>query len=378
MMKVFDRYLLKNLVIATLMTAVTLAVIIFLTQSLRFLELVIDSGASSTMFWILTMLALPRFFEIILPIALMAAVIFVYNKMVMDSELIIMRSSGSAPLALARPAIMLSVAVAILLWVMTAWLAPLSLANMQHLRQVVKAQYSSFLFQEGVFNDVIPGLTVFVREKADQGELHGLMIHDKREADKEPVTVLAESGVIISTDEGQKVVVFDGSRQDLNDHNGVLNRLDFERYTIDLPDGTTAVRQRWKEPDERTLWELFNPDKENARDLENKREFMVEIHRRLVSPLLAVVFTVTALSTMLLGAVERRGQGWRVTTAIAAKVLIQTLYLAAFNAAGNSNWGLVLMYLFVFVPLAGGFFLLSRYGEEFRLKYILGMKEAEA
>ena len=79
---------------------------------------------------------------------------------------------------------------------------------------------------------------------------------------------------------------------------------------------------------------------------------------------------------MLLGAVERRGQAWRVTTAISVTVLIQTLYLAAFNAAGNSNWGLVFMYLFVFVPLGAGFFLLSRYGEEFRLKYILGMKAA--
>ncbi len=372
-MKVFDRYLLKNLFIATSLTAVTLAVIIFLTQSLKFLELVIDSGASSTMFWILTLLALPRFFEIILPIALMASVVFVYNKMVMDSELVIMRSSGSNPLSLGRPAIQLSIGVAILLWLMTSWVAPTALANMQKLRQVVKAQYASFLFQEGVFNAVIPGMTVFVRERSEHGELKGLMIHDNRDETKSAVTILAESGVIVSTDEGQQVVVFDGSRQDLGKDNTVLNRLDFDRYTIDLPEGATAIKSRWKEPDERTLWELVNPDPENDSDMRYKRDFVIEIHRRLVSPLLAVVFTVVSLSCMLLGAVERRGQGWRVITAIAVTVLIQTLYLAAFNMAHDKNIGLVLMYLLVFIPLGTCILLLSRYGEGFRVKHILKM-----
>lgn len=377
-MRIFDRYLLKNLVIATVMTAITLAVIIFLTQSLRFLELVINSGASSAMFWILTLLALPRFFEIILPIALMAATIFVYNKMVMDSEIVIMRSSGVAPMSLARPALMLSVMVAVLLWIMTIWLAPTALANMQHLRQVVKAQYSSFLFQEGVFNNIIPGLTAFVRDKAPDGELHGLMIHDKRDENAAPVTILANRGIIVSNEGGQQVVVYDGSRQDVNEDSGVLNRLDFERYTIDLPEGTTAVRERWKEPDERTLWELMNPDEDNAADRENKREFMVEINRRLVSPLLAVVFTLTTLSCMLLGAVERRGQGWRVATAIGVTVLIQALYLAAFNMAVESNMGLFFMYALVFVPMAISLFLLSRFGENIRQKYIPGMKAGRA
>lgn len=373
-MKIFDRYLMKNLVIATLLTAVTLAVIIFLTQSLRFLELVIDSGASSAMFWILTLLALPRFFEIILPIALMAAVVFVYNKMVMDSELVIMRSTGSNPLALGRPAILLALIVTVILWGMTSWVAPLAMSNMQKLRQVVKAQYSSFLFQEGVFNAVIPGLTVFVRERTDQGELQGLMIHDKRNKTAPPVTILAERGVIVSNEEGQQVVVYDGSRQDMGKNGTVLNRLDFDRYTIDIPENSAAVKSRWKEPDERTLIELMNPDLDNVDDRRFKRDFAVEINRRLASPLLAIGFTLVSLSCMLLGAVERRGQGWRVITAITVTVLLQASYLAAFNMASDTNWGLVLMYLVVFLPIFICGFLLSRYGESFRTTYIQGMR----
>ena len=61
---IFTRYLFRNLLFATLFTAVTLAGIVMLTQSIRFLELIVESGASSLSFWIVTFLALPRFFEI--------------------------------------------------------------------------------------------------------------------------------------------------------------------------------------------------------------------------------------------------------------------------------------------------------------------------
>jgi lipopolysaccharide export system permease protein len=367
-MEIFDRYLFRNLIVATLFVAATLASVILLTQSLRFLELVLESGASGTAFWMLTLLALPRFFEIILPIALMAAIVFVYNKMAMDSELVVMRAAGRPPIQLARPAIILSGLAAAFLLVMTTWAAPVSLASMQQLRQVIKAQYSTLLFRDGVFNDVVPGLTVFVRERLPNGDLRGLMIHDSREPGTPPATILAKRGTIVVTAEGQQVVVFDGSRQDVNPETGTLNRLDFERYTIDLPDGTGPVRQRWPEPEERTLLGLLNPDMQNQRDVENRHEFMVEIHRRLVGPLMAPALALLSLAFLLVGPTDRRGQGWRIACAIGGAVAVQGLYLGAFSLARNHVAGLVLMYALVLAPSMGGYLMLAGYGRLLRRK----------
>ncbi len=373
---IFDRYLFKDLCVATIFVALTLAAVIFLTQSLRFLELVIDSGASSTTFWVLTFLALPRFFEIILPIALMAATVFIYNKLTMDSELIVMRSIGTSPMALARPALLMAALTTIVLWMMTMWLGPASLSNMQQMRQVVKAQYSTLLFREGVFNSVAPGLTVFIRDKSSNGELYGIVIHDSRKKTEPAVTVLAKRGVIVGTDEGQQVLVYDGSRQNMNTKTGLLDKLDFDRYLIDLPEGTSPVRQRWREPDERTFIELLNPDPENARDVESRWEFMVEAHRRVVSPLLAPAFVMIALSFLLIGPIERRGQGLRITAAVVSTIVVQGLYLAAFNLSRQTGWGLFLMYVLTLLPLVTGLFLLSSAGEDFRRQVFFGDKRA--
>ncbi len=362
---VFDRYLLKNLLLATAFTALSLAAVIMLTQSLRFLELIINSGASGVSFFMLTMLAMPRFFEVILPIALMIAVLFIYNRLSADSEIAVMKSTGFSPMRLSRPALALASAVLVMVLAITTWLAPVALASMQTMRVTIKAQYSTMLLREGIFNEVGRDLTVYIHKRGGGGEMEGLLIHDTRGDKAMPVTIIAKRGVIVSDDDGQQVVVYEGSRQELNPENGVLSRLDFDRYSLDLPE-SGPVRQRWKEPDERTFWELINPDEKIKSDPKAAREFRIEAHRRIVGPFLALSFTVMALCCLLLGPSDRRGLAKKIVIASAGVVILQGLYLVAYNLAKDSAGGLALMYLLVFAPLLAGLYLLSAASEKAR------------
>lgn len=364
-MKIFNWYMFKNLAIATIFVSVILAVVIFLTQSLRFLELVVDSGASSASFWILTALALPRFFEIIMPLSLMAAILFIYNRMIMDSELIAIRSVGYSPASLAKPAIVLALCVTIFLWSITMWVAPKSLSGMKEMRRVIKAQFSVLFFREGVFNQVGDGLTIYIRERASNGDLKGLMIHDSRDKSKPPSTVLAKRGVYVASLDGQQVLVYNGTRQEYVTETNSLRRLDFERYTIELPD-SEPVRQRWQGPDERTIFELVSPNMNNERDAKSIREFQIEIHRRIAGPLLALSFALVSCCLLLLGPLDRRGQGRRIAAAILCAVVIEGLFIGIFNITQYHNWALIVMYVIVLAPIAASLFFLSPYGEHFR------------
>lgn len=374
---VFDRYLLKNLLIATMFTAISLAAVIMLTQSLRFLELIINSGASSLSFFALTMLAMPRFFEVILPIALMIGTVFIYNRMTADSEMIIMRASGFSPLRLSAPAISLAISTTAIVFLIAAWVAPVSVAKMQSMRVTIKAQYSSLLLREGIFNSIGKDLTVYIHQRGKGGELEGLLIHDSRKELKSPVTILAKRGMIVTEDESQQVIVYDGSRQEYNPATGALNRLDFERYSLDLPEAG-PVRQRWKEPDERTLLELLNPDAQSRANEKTLREFRTEAHRRFVAPFLAITFTAMSLCCLLLGPLDRRGLGWRIVAAAGSVIVLQGLYLVSYNLAKEGLFGLVLMYALVFVPLATSLFLLSAQSEGLRKTWRARLRKAMA
>ena len=345
-----DRYIFKNLTIATVFVTVILIVIMFLTQSLKFLELVINSGADAHSFWILTFLALPRFFEIILPLALITSVLFIYNRMIMDSEIIVIKSGGYSPEKLTKPVVILAVIITIFLWFSNMWAAPKALSQMNVMRQMVKAQVSSFLFREGVFNQIGKGLTLYVRDRSSSGELHGVMIHDNRDKQKPPSVTLAKKGIIVANEDGYGVIVSDGSRQEYNKETRVLSRLEFKSYTIDIPH-KQDVRDHWQEPDERTIFELLNPDISSIRDRESLREFRVEIHRRVIGPLIAPVFGILGCAFLLLGPLNRRGQSTRIMTTIVLVVVIQSLFIVASNLSRQNDWGIVFMYSVVLLPL---------------------------
>src|SRR4051812_41117539 len=146
------RYLFKNLLHATVFIAITLTLVIWLTQSLKLLELVANSDAPPSLFLRLVMLTLPKFLEIILPISLVTGVLFIYNKMIMDNEIIVLRAAGVDHYAMAKPAILLAILASLFLTAITTWISPKSFEEVHTMRQIIKTQYTAFLLREGVFN----------------------------------------------------------------------------------------------------------------------------------------------------------------------------------------------------------------------------------
>ena len=354
-LSILDRYIAKHVLVATLFIGVILSALVLLTQSLKFLELVINAGASGLSFWILTLLALPRFLEIVVPIGLMAGVLFVYNRLIVDSELIAMKGLGFSPITLARPALILSLILSLGLFIAMAWLIPLSTASMQEKRVALRAEMSNYLFREGVFNQAGKGLMVYVRERSKDGSLRGLIVHDARDPAHTPSTIIAAKGIVVTNGTGQQVIVYNGSRQDFDPIKSTLRRLNFDQYTIDLPADSEPTTLRWREPDERTLPELLRPNLNDAADVEGRAEFTLEIHKRFSTPFLVLSFSVIGLYFLLLGALDRRGATRRILMAVAAMIIVQILYMSIYNVSKQSPMMIPFMYLVASLPAVMGF-----------------------
>jgi len=289
----------------------------------------------------------------------MASVLFVYNKFTLESELVVLRALGFSPWRLAKPALVLSVCFALFLFLTVGWIAPIATATMQKERVQLKAQMSSLLFREGIFNQAGKGLMVYLRERGSNGDLMGLVIHDGRAETANPSTIVAKRGVLVSTDDGHQVIVYDGARQDFDRQDRVLKKLNFDQYSIDLPEQKAAARTRWAEPEERSITQLLHPDLNDAYDRKARQEFLTEFYKRLSVPLLVPSFTVVALCFLLLGPVDRRGQSRRILGAIAIMIILQIAYMATFNLAKQSFIGVPLMFLVALVPLGAGLMLLA-------------------
>lgn len=356
------RYILRQLVTGTVLVTVGLLCILWLTQSLRFVELIISKGLSFGTFLHLTGLLLPNLLIIILPVALFAVVLFTYNKLNMDRELIVLRAAGLSPLGLARPALMLAVVLTVLTYGMTLHWVPESVRAFREMQWSVRNDISRVLIKEGAFTTVVPDVTVYVRSRSSSGELLGILVHDTRDPD-ETATLMAERGALVHGEDGPRVVMVNGSRHSVEKGTGRLSLLYFDSYTMTFGDGSANGGPRFRDARERTMDELLEtqPGDEGLSPVDIRR-FRVEAHQRLVNPLAHVTFTLIAMAALLTGPFERQGNARRIAGAIAGMVVVEAAMIGSASLASNALAFLPLIYGAVLAPLVIAGFLVLRAG----------------
>ena len=355
-MNCFTRYVLRQLIVGMVLVSVSLTCIIWLSQSLRFIEMIVNRGLSAGMFVYLTVLLLPNFLVLVLPIALFTVVVFTYTKLINDRELVVMRGAGLSQWALAKPALILALVVAFLGYALNLQLIPQSYTKFRDLQWDIRHNYSHILLREGAFNSVTDGITVYVRQRTNEGQLLGILVHDQRDKDN-PFTLMAAKGAMVQTDKGARVVMFDGNRQGVDKKTNKLSILYFDRYVFDLDITREEITERYREPRERTLEELFNIEQVSKKELDPKNygKFIVEGHKRLVSPLSALGFTLVGLACLISGGFSRRTQTYKVVIAIAIMVALQGSALGLDSLVAKNLDFIPLMYVHGVLPIVIGY-----------------------
>ena len=351
------RYPLKQMGMALLFVLGAVTCAIWLTQALRFVDLIVNRGLPVETFLKLALLLLPQFFQLVLPIATFAAVVFAYNKMQADSELVVMRATGLSSWALARPALLLGLAAAAVAFSVSLYFAPLSHSAFKDLQFQIRNEFTNVLLREGVFTSIGEKMTVYIRQRQASGELLGVVVHYERDP-KSQVTMIAERGAMISTEEGPKVVLVNGNRQERDVAHGRLSMLYFDRYALDLGRLQQSPIARWREPRERYLPELLWPGSSPI-DTEHHNKLVAEGHQRIVTPLFCLSFTLIGLAALLTGEFSRRGYFGRILVAILAVILSEAANLGITYLAARTLAVVPLMYAVVLAPAFATLWMLS-------------------
>jgi lipopolysaccharide export system permease protein len=346
------------MVVGMIFVSVALSCVMWLTQSLRFVEMIVNKGIGLGSFLKLTLLLMPGFLVVIIPISLFAVVLFTYNKLIADRELVVLRAAGLSHFALARPALVLGLAATLVGYLLTCWVIPLTVRSFHQMQWTIRNDLSNVLLQEGMFNKFGDGLTIYVRQRSPEGELLGILVHDKRNPQR-PVTMMAEKGALVRTETGPRVLMVNGNRQELTAGTGKLSILHFESYTVDFATATGAKGDRFRDARERGLWELISTGVADVSAADYRR-FKVELHSRLTSPLYNLGFPLLAACVLLTASFDRRGQLVPVVTAIVLMITAQAAALGMSNLA-TANLALVPgIYFVALLPIGLAYWVLVR------------------
>lgn len=354
------RYVFWQLFVGLALVATSLTCVVWLSQSLRFVDMIVNRGLSAGMFVYLTGLMMPNFLTVILPVSLFAIVTFTYHRMIMDRELVVMRAAGLGQMALAKPAVLLSLIIVLAGYVLSIHLVPSSYTQFREMQWDIRYSFSHVLLKEGTFNDVSNGITVYVRKRTDEGQLLGIMAHLEKENGKTE-TWMAERGAMVEGDKGPRVAMFNGSRQEVDTQTKQLSILYFDQSVLDLDAPAAKEDERFREPRELSMADLTDLDIAGLGE-EGKGKFRVELHRRLSLPLSALGFALISLGVLMSGSFSRRGEGKRVFVAVALAVAYQGALLAILNAAARNMALIPLVYAITVLPIAGGVAILAMPG----------------
>lgn len=342
-----DRYILRQLGLALIAVTGGLTALVWLTQSLRFVELVVNHGLSVGTFIRLTVLLIPSFAAIILPITTFIVVQFIYQRMAGDRELTVMRAAGLSPLMLARPALVLATIVVLTCYALNLWLVPASLTAFRNMQWEVRNRVAAFLLQDGVFNQVSKALTVYVRSRGPNGVLHGILVNDARDKTA-PVTIFAQTGRLVDSSGALRAVLNDGTREVVDRKTGRLDILTFRENIIELSGPGQGHAARIPDMSEVSLSTLLHPP--GFLSHTDRKRWIAEAFKRLTTPLTALSYTLVALMSVLTGTFRRQGSFVRPLMAIGTMVALVAIELAIDNLAARNNALLPLMWVQAVVP----------------------------
>ncbi|OUS08321.1 hypothetical protein A9Q96_02355 [Rhodobacterales bacterium 52_120_T64] len=307
-----DRYLFLTQLGPFGFFALALTGIIWLSQTLPLMEIIIDNGESGFIFLEFATLILPNVLIIVLPVAVFASTLFTINRLFGESEMVVILSSGLSPTRIIRSTVVIGILAMLAMVVLLVVLQPRSTTQLANRIAEVRQNFVGTLLREKQFIHPTTGVTIYIKESSQAGEIDGLFLNDERDPIN-PVTYSAKQALLLKDDNELRLVMHQGVMQRYSMIEKNLNTIEFDQFIFDLDGiiGKTQVRD--PKPVEYFISELLNPAQIVAGGGKyNQSTYWAEAHIKLVLPLLGLVLPIYAFAMLMTASYKRTGLGLRI------------------------------------------------------------------
>lgn len=348
-MTILTRYILKQLIVSFTLILLGMTTLVWLTQSLRMIDMIVTKGVPVHVFLEMTILVLPNFIQILSPLALFAVILFIFSRMQADKEIMVMQAAGMSNTQISKPAIMLAIALTIFGYIMSLELVPSSHQKMSELKWQVKNDLSHLLLQEGQFNHINTGLTLYIKNRENDGSVNGVLVYDSKNP-KNISMLIAEKGYIYQKENGFDLIFQQGTRQEFNPETKEFSILKFNKYNMFFNDKKKS-NDRDLDADEYDMSYLIQVSKDEVNNPILYRKYKTEALKRITKPLYNITFMFLAIFAIFSPFYNRRGQMGRMNSIILFTLIVQSLALAFENLTAKNLWLCPLMFINIVLPI---------------------------
>ena len=224
MKKLIFRKFAKDVFQFFLLVSVTISLIVWVIQAVNFLDIVTEDGHGFKVYFLYTLLSLPKIFSKNLPFIYFISLFYIILKYENENELIIFWTIGIKKIEFVNVLLKFSIFYLILQLLFTTYIVPTTLDKARSYIRGSNVDLFSSIIQEKKFIDVVKDLTIFVEEKNINGDLKNIFLKEKI-GENEYQTIIAKEGKIKKYDIKTTLLLFDGKI--INNKNKKINSFEF-------------------------------------------------------------------------------------------------------------------------------------------------------
>jgi lipopolysaccharide export system permease protein len=322
----FDRYLLSQLLQLFGFFSLVLVAVYWVNRAVGLFDQLIGDGQSARVFLEFSILTLPNAIRLVLPISAFAATVYVVNRLMQESELVVMQATGFSAFRLARPVLYFGLSVMAMQMVLTNLLVPASQRILDQRSAEISQNITARFLNAGQFMHPAAGVTLYIREITPAGELVDLFMADER-GTEDRVIHTARRAFLVRGDAAAKLVMVDGATQTLSRGDNRMAVTRFSDFTIDLAGLVGGNAGGGISLDALPTPALLAADEATqVATGASQAQLREEGHSRLAAPLLAIAAPLLGFAALMLGSFSRFGLWRQMGVAVGLLIAVQLVW----------------------------------------------------
>ena len=174
----------------------------------RYVDELIGKGLSlevmAQFFWYMGLMLMPQAF----PLAILLSSLITFGNLGESSELTAIKAAGISLMQTFRPLIVVVAMISCISYIFQDVIAPKANLSFYQLLVSMKHKSPELEIPEGVFYDGLPGSNIYVQKKdMTTGMLYGIMIYRQTGSYEDQAIILADSGMMQSTEEKKHLLL---------------------------------------------------------------------------------------------------------------------------------------------------------------------------
>ncbi|MBN2620668.1 LptF/LptG family permease [candidate division WOR-3 bacterium] len=287
MIKIIDRYFLREFTPPFVFSVFSLTFILLMDQLFRLIDLFVRKGLPALIVGEILIYTLPLIVSYTAPMAVLVAIVVTFGRFSHDNEILALKTSGLTFVSIMRTPVIVIGLFTIGLIFFNAQLLPEANHRLRNLMLDVSRKRPAIRLPEGVFTDDFPGYTVYIGQK-DEGrsKVFDITIYDTRNnlmmtAPHGDLKDFEEEGIL-------QFVLYDGELHQLID-NDKYQRTHFTKQIINMEISTDVIHEErtYRNQNELNVQGLLRQIKETEKEVQ---QLSIEIQEAGLAGIEAFVF----------------------------------------------------------------------------------------